>query len=113
VFDEMRGKTRPGELHAYAMIHDRGARTLEWRMDGETIKRLEEVEDLGPCHLVMGLMTEKDIVPGKGSVSCHGQGAVGTWGGIRVTLEDSAPADAAAVAARAGEAEKVPAQGRA
>jgi hypothetical protein len=32
-------------------------------------------------------MTETDIVPGKGSVSCHGQGAVGTWGAIRVTLE--------------------------
>ena len=88
VFDEKRGKTKPGELHAYAMIHDRAARTLEWRMDGETLKHLEEVEDLGPCHVVMGLMTEKDIVPGKGSVSCHGQGAVGTWGRIRVTLEE-------------------------
>ena len=93
VFDEMRGKTQPGEIHGFAMIHDRGARTLEWRMDGETIKRLEEVDDLGPCHLVMGLMTEKDIVPGKGSVSCHGQGAVGTWGRIRVTLAEASDAD--------------------
>jgi hypothetical protein len=90
VFDELRGKTRAGQLHAYAMIHDRGARTLVWRMDGEVLKRLEEVDDLGPCHVVMGLMTEKDIVPGKGSVSCHGQGAVGTWGRIRVTLADAA-----------------------
>ena len=86
VFDEVRGRTRPGELHAYAMIHDRGARTLEWRMDGGVLKRLEDVDDLGPCHLVMGLMTEKDIVPGKGSISCHGQGAVGTWGNIKVAL---------------------------
>jgi hypothetical protein len=95
VFDEVKGRTRPGELHAYAMIHDRGARTLEWRMDGEAIKRLEEVDDIGPCHLVMGLMTEKDIVNGK-SVSCHGQGAVGTWGRIRVTLEEAAGAEGTA-----------------
>ena len=61
----------------------------------------------------MGLMTEKDIVPGKGSVSCHGQGAVGTWGSIRVTLEDAAASDAVATAVRAGEAEKVPARERA
>jgi hypothetical protein len=32
----------------------------------------------------MGLMSEKDIEPGKGSVSCHGQGAVGKWGNVRV-----------------------------
>jgi hypothetical protein len=111
VFDELRGKTQPGELHAYAMIHDRRARTLEWRMDGESIKRLENVDDLGPCHLVMGLMTEKDIVPGKGSISCHGQGAVGTWGRIRVTLADAssngadaadASGEAVGVGARAG-----------
>jgi hypothetical protein len=88
VFDEVRDRTRPGETHAYAMAHDRDRRSLEWRMDGEPIKRLEDVDDLGPCHLVMGLMTEKDIVPGTGSVSCHGQGAVGTWGRIRVTLEE-------------------------
>ena len=36
----------------------------------------------------MGLMTEKDIVPGRGSISCHGQGGVGTWGDIQVDLED-------------------------
>jgi hypothetical protein len=89
VFDEVRGKTGPGQVHAYAMLHDRGARSLEWRMDGETIKRLDDVDDLGPCHLVMGLMTEKDIVPGRGSVSCHGQGAAGTWGRIRVKILDA------------------------
>jgi hypothetical protein len=45
------------------------------------------VPDLGPSLLAIGMMTEKDIVPGKGSVSCHGQGAVATWGGIRVRTE--------------------------
>jgi hypothetical protein len=35
-------------------------------------------------------MTEKDIQSGKGSVSCHGQGAVGKWRNIRATLESPA-----------------------
>jgi hypothetical protein len=34
--------------------------------------------------LALGLMTEKDIDPAKGSVSCHGQGAVGKWGKIQI-----------------------------
>ncbi|MDX1384713.1 MAG: DUF6081 family protein [Thermoanaerobaculia bacterium] len=86
LFDEVTGRTRAAEPHRYEMIHDRGSRSLEWRMDGDVLKRIDDVDDIGPCHLALGLMTEKDIVPGSGSVSCHGQGAVGTWGDIRVAL---------------------------
>jgi len=39
---------------------------------------------LGACTLALGLMSEKDIAAGKGSVSCHGQGAVGKWGNIKI-----------------------------
>ena len=88
LFHEVSERTRAGEKHRYEMIHDRATRKLEWRMDGEAVKRIGDVDDIGPCHLAMGLMTEKDIVPGKGSVSCHGQGAVGTWGRIRIELEE-------------------------
>ena len=88
LFDEASSCTRPAQKHRYAMVHDRGAATLEWRMDGESLKTIAEVSDIGPCHLALGLMTEKDIVPGQGSVSCHGQGAVGTWGEIQVELEE-------------------------
>ena len=88
LFDEISGRNQPGELHRYEMRHDRAARRLDWSMDGEALKRMDDVDDIGPCHLVMGLMTEKDIVPGRGSISCHGQGAVGTWGGIRVTTAE-------------------------
>ena len=35
--------------------------TLEWHMDGEVLKQLSDVVELGPCHLALGLMTEKDI----------------------------------------------------
>lgn len=86
-FEELEGRTAAGETHRYAIEHDGAAGSLSWRMDGEVVKRAENVGGFGPVHLALGLMTEKDIVPGKGSVSCHGQGAVGTWGAIRVTLE--------------------------
>lgn len=86
-FEELAGKTAPGEMHAYAIEHAAVAGTLAWELDGEVVKRREGVGAFGPVHLAMGLMTETEIVPGKGSVSCHGQGAVGTWGAIRVVLE--------------------------
>jgi hypothetical protein len=87
LFDEFRGVSEPGQLHRYAIVYDRGEATLEWHMDGKLLKREVAVPDLGPSLLALGMMTEKDIVPKKGSVSCHGQGAVATWGGIRVTTE--------------------------
>jgi uncharacterized protein DUF6081 len=87
LFDEFRGVSEPGQLHRYALVYDRAAATLEWQMDGRTLKREVAVPDLGPAVIALGMMTEKDIVPGKGSVSCHGQGAVATWGGIRVKTE--------------------------
>lgn len=86
-FEEREGRIAPGEFHRYAITYDRGARTITWRLDGEVVKHEEEAAELGPFHLAMGLMTEKDIEPGKGSVSCHGQGAVGKWREIRAVLE--------------------------
>jgi hypothetical protein len=44
----MRGKSS-GELHGYAMIHDRAARTLEWRDGRRDDQAPREVEDLGPA----------------------------------------------------------------
>jgi hypothetical protein len=87
LFDEFRGVTEPGQLHRYALAYDRGEATLEWHMDGKCLKREVSVPDLGASLIALGMMTEKDIAPGKGSVSCHGQGAVATWGGIRVKTE--------------------------
>jgi hypothetical protein len=88
-FDEIEGRTAAGETHAYAIEYDAAADTLAWRMDGELVKLADGVGGFGPVNLAIGLMTETDIVPGKGSVSCHGQGAVGTWGAIRVVLESA------------------------
>ena len=90
VFDELRDRTVAGELHRYAMTYDRAAGSVVYEMDGEEIGRYGDVLPIGPCLLAMGLMTEKDIDPGgKGSTSCHGQGAIGSWGDIRITLESS------------------------
>jgi hypothetical protein len=85
-FDEV-GGLEPGAFHRYAIRHDRAADTLTWSHEGAVVKRVEGVGELGPFTIALGLMTEKDIVPGKGSVSCHGQGAVGKWRNIRATLE--------------------------
>jgi Family of unknown function (DUF6081) len=87
LFEEVRGCTEPGRLHRYAIGYDRGQARLEFAMDGETLATYRDVLPIGPGLLALGLMTEKDIQPGKGSVSCHGQGAVGTWGSIRVLQE--------------------------
>jgi hypothetical protein len=84
---EERGGLEPGAFHAYAICYDRAAGTLEWRQRGETVKRAQDVGTLGPFTVALGLMTEKDIQPSKGSVSCHGQGAVGKWRNIRAIVE--------------------------
>jgi len=86
-FEEHDGKLQSGEFHRYAIHYDRVAQTLGWHFEGDVVKREERVGELGPFTLAMGLMTEKDIVPGKGSVSCHGQGAVGKWRAIRARVE--------------------------
>ena len=82
-FDEQTGRVAPGEWHRYAIRVDAAADAVTWSMDGEVLKHAEGVGELGPFTLAMGIMTEKDIVPGKGSVSCHGQGAQGRWRNIR------------------------------
>jgi len=89
LFDEVRERTSPGQLHRYAIVYDRAHARLSFEMDGDEIGRYDDVLSIGPCLLALGLMTEKDIEPGEGSTSCHGQGAVGTWGSIRVTLESN------------------------
>lgn len=86
-FEEHEGKVQPGRFHRYAICYDRGEGTITWRIDGEVVKHEEGVGELGPFNLAMGIMSEKDIVPGKGSVSCHGQGAQGKWRGIRAITE--------------------------
>jgi hypothetical protein len=84
---EERGGLEPGAFHKFAICYDRAAGTLTWSHQGEVVKRAENVGELGPFTIALGLMTEKDIQPGKGSVSCHGQGAVGKWRKIRAVLE--------------------------
>jgi len=86
-FEEREGLVRPGAFHRYAITYDRAARSITWKLDGEVVKHETDAAELGPFNLAMGLMTEKDIEPGKGSVSCHGQGAVGKWRGIRAFAE--------------------------
>lgn len=86
-FEEHEGLTTPGEFHRYQIRYDRAADTLTWSFEGQELKKETGVGDLGPFTLAMGIMTEKDIVPGKGSISCHGQGAAGRWRNIQALVE--------------------------
>ena len=85
LFEELRGANAPGALHHYEIVYDGGADRVTFLIDGNKAREYANVPfKLGPCNLALGLMSEKDIALGKGSVSCHGQGAVGKWGNIRI-----------------------------
>ncbi len=85
LFEEIRGATRPGESHHLEIVYDSAADRVTFMIDGAEVRRYSSAPfKLGACTLALGLMSEKDIVPGKGSVSCHGQGAAGKWGNIRI-----------------------------
>ena len=85
LFEENRKATSPGEMHHFEITYDSHTDSVAFCVDGTEVRRYRNVPfKLGPCTLALGLMSEKDIQPGKGSVSCHGQGAAGKWGNIRI-----------------------------
>ncbi|HUO05041.1 MAG TPA: DUF6081 family protein [Candidatus Binataceae bacterium] len=85
LFEEMHGITKPGQLHHFEIAYDSAADRVTFIADGKEVRSYSNVPvKLGPCTLALGLMSEKDIMPGKGSVSCRGQGAVGKWGNVRI-----------------------------
>jgi hypothetical protein len=85
LFEEIRNATRPGQQHHFEIACDSAAERVTFSIDGTEVRRYSNVPfKLGACTLALGLMSEKDIAAGKGSVSCHGQGAVGKWGNIKI-----------------------------
>ncbi len=94
LFEEMRNSTSPGQTHHFEITYDGAADRVTFAIDGAEVRRYSNVPfKLGACTLALGLMSEKDIAPGKGSVSCHGQGAIGRWGNIRITRRPQRSAD--------------------
>jgi hypothetical protein len=85
LFEETRGTTAAGQLHHFEITYDSVADKVRFIADGNEMRSYSNVPfKLGPCTLALGLMSEKDLLPGKGSISCHGQGAIGKWGNIRI-----------------------------
>jgi hypothetical protein len=85
LFEEIRNATAPGERHHYEIVYDSATDRLTFLMDGNEVRRYSNVPfKLSACTLALGLMSEKDIQPGKGSVSCHGQGVIGQWGNLKI-----------------------------
>lgn len=79
--------TTPGQHHSYRITYDQGNDTVEFEADGHVVDRYEQVPDkIRGFTAAIGLMSEIDIQDGK-SVSCHGQGVVGSWSPMRVTSE--------------------------
>lgn len=79
--------TSQGQVHAYRITYDQGADSVEFEGDGKIVDRYENVPDkLTGFTAALGLMSEIDIVDGK-SVSCHGQGVIGRWSPMQVTVE--------------------------
>jgi hypothetical protein len=86
LFEETRNLIDPGSLHHYEIRYESADDRVTFLVDDAEIRRYSRVPfKLGACTLAMGLMSEKDIAVGRGSVSCHGQGAIGRWGNIRIT----------------------------
>lgn len=86
LFEEMKEATSPGRTRHFEITYDGSADRVTFSIDASEVRRYQNVPfKLGPCTLALGLMTEKDIDPARGSVSCHGQGAIGKWGKIRIT----------------------------
>lgn len=80
-------QTAQGQEHAYRITYDQGADSVEYEADGRVVDRYEGVPGkITGFTAALGLMTEIDIAGGK-SVSCHGQGAIGRWSPMRVTVE--------------------------
>ena len=86
LFEEMRNANAPGQMRHFEITYYGGSDEVSFAVDGKEVRRYANVPfKLGACTLALGLMTEKDIDPTKGSISCHGQGAVGKWGKIQIT----------------------------
>lgn len=78
--------TEQAREHLYRITYDQGQDTVEFEADGHIVDRYENVPDkIRGFTAALGLMSEIDIVEGK-SVSCHGQGVVGRWSPMGVTV---------------------------
>ena len=91
IFNELASvPTKQGQNHAYRITYDQGADLVEFEADGKVVDRYDHVPDkITGFIAALGLMSEIDILDGT-SVSCHGQGVVGQWSPMKVTLEPKA-----------------------
>lgn len=78
--------TGQGQEHAYRITYDQAAGCVEFEADGRIVNRYDSIADrITGFTIGLGLMTEIDITGGR-SVSCHGQGVIGRWSPVRVTM---------------------------
>src|SRR5260370_18315835 len=86
LFEEIRNSSKPGQLHHFEIGYDSAHDQVTFSANGKQLRQYSNVPfKLRPATLALGLMSENDIPPAKGTLSCHGQGVVGKWVNIKST----------------------------
>jgi hypothetical protein len=88
IFKEDTDHFAPREFNTYKITYHRGNDEIVFYVNGQEVRREQNVPiKFNQFTIALGIMTEKDIGP-EGSVSLHGQGVIGEWSPITVTVSE-------------------------
>jgi hypothetical protein len=88
IFKEEKSKFNKNAWNEYQISYSRLNDEVVFFVNGEEIRREKEIPiKINEFTIALGLMTEKDLGP-DGSTSLHGQGIIGEWSPINVTMID-------------------------
>jgi hypothetical protein len=78
----------PREWNEYQIAYNRADDEVVFSVNGEAIRTEKNVPiKFNEFTVALGLMTEKDLSP-EGSTSLHGQGIIGEWTPMEISIED-------------------------
>ncbi|MDM5316323.1 DUF6081 family protein [Fictibacillus sp. b24] len=76
------------EWNEYRITYNREADEVTFAVNGSIVRNEKNVPiKFNEFTVALGLMTEKDLAP-EGSTSLHGQGIIGEWSPMKVTIEE-------------------------
>ncbi|WP_309144594.1 DUF6081 family protein [Fictibacillus sp. WQ 8-8] len=76
------------EFNTYKIIYHRGKDEVVFLVNGKEVRKEANVPlKFNSFTVALGLMTEKDLSP-EGSTSLHGQGIIGEWSPITITINE-------------------------
>jgi hypothetical protein len=78
----------PREWNEYQITYHRSADEVVFHVNGKLVRKETNVPiKFNEFTVALGLMTEKDLSP-EGSTSLHGQGIIGEWSPMKISIED-------------------------